>query len=167
MKKTLFIALATALAALSFAAPSLAQQFKWVDKDGRTQYGDTPPPGVKATPLRAPAGPASAPAAEGKAADGKPAAKAKGPLTPAEQEADYRKRQLDAQKSREKDEKKAQDEEAKRANCTSAQEQVRVMESGQRVARTDANGERYFVDDDQRAAELAKARKAASQWCAG
>jgi hypothetical protein len=163
MKITVFVSLTVALVALSFAQSSLAQQYKWVDQNGKTQYGDTPPPGVKATPLRgfsAPApAPAQAPAAAAKAA--------KGPLTPAEQEADFRKRQLDAQKARDKDEKTAQDQEAKRSNCASAQEQVRVLESGQRIQRADAQGERFFIEDDQRAAELAKARKAASAWCGG
>src|SRR3979409_1006782 len=35
MKITAFVSLTAALAALSFAQPSLAQQYKWVDKDGR------------------------------------------------------------------------------------------------------------------------------------
>ncbi len=162
MKRTVFVSLALALAALSFAQPSLAQQYKWVDKDGRTQYGDTPPAGAKATPLKAPSRPASAPAPEGKAAakDAK-----KGPLTPAEQDAEFRKRQAEAQKSREKDEKASQEQEAKRANCSTSQEQLRMLESGQRIGRTNANGERYFVDDDQRAGEIAKARKSVSDWC--
>jgi hypothetical protein len=164
MKRTALVSLAVALAALSFAQPSLAQQYKWVDKDGRTQYGDTPPAGVKATRLKGPSGPAAAPAPEGKAA-AKDAKAAKGPLTPAEQDAEFRKRQAEAQKSREKDEKASQEQEAKRANCTSAQEQMRTVESGQRIQRTDAKGERYFVEDDQRAAELAKARKLVSDWC--
>ena len=164
MKRPLLVSLVLALAASSFAPPSLAQQYKWVDKDGRTQYGDTPPAGVKATPLRRPSGPASAPAPEGKAA-AKDAKAAKGPLTPAEQEAEFRKRQTEAQKSREKDDKASQEQEAKRANCSSAQEQLRMLESGQRISRTDAKGERYYVDDDQRAADLGRARKSVSDWC--
>jgi hypothetical protein len=163
MKRTLLFALATV-----FAAAAFAQQYKWVDKNGKTQYGDTPPPGVQATPVRGPASaPASAPAPEGKAAAKDAKGAAKGPLTPAEQEADFRKRQAEAEKSKEKDEKTAQDQEAKRTNCANAQEQIRVMESGQRVQRTDAKGERFYIEDDQRAAELAKARKAASHWCGG
>jgi hypothetical protein len=164
MKRILFVSLGLALAAVSFALPSLAQQYKWVDKDGRTQYGDTPPAGVNATRLKGPSAPASAPAPEGKAA-AKDAKAAKGPLTPAEQDAEFRKRQAEAQKSREKDEKASQEQEAKRANCSSAQEQLRMLESGQRVARTNANGERYFIDDDQRAGDIAKARKSVSDWC--
>ena len=58
MKKSLLF-----VAALAFATSALAQQFKWVDKDGKVQYGDTPPPGVKATRLQGPAS-GSAPGSE-------------------------------------------------------------------------------------------------------
>ena len=97
MKKILLMAIA-----LMISAAASAQQYKWVDKNGKTQYGDTPPPGVKATPLRAPTGPASAPAAAAGKGDSKDekAAAPKGPLTPAEQEAEFRKRKQEAEKSR-------------------------------------------------------------------
>ena len=36
------------------AAPALADVYKWQDEKGRTIYGDTPPPGVKAAPVDAP-----------------------------------------------------------------------------------------------------------------
>jgi Domain of unknown function (DUF4124) len=169
MKRTLFFALAVAFAALSFVHQSFAQQYqyKWIDKDGKTQYGDIPPPGVKATPVQGSAAPARAPAAESKPAAKDAKAAAKGPLTPAEQEAEFRKRQIEAQKGREKDEKTAQERETRRANCSNAQDQVRSLESGQRISRTDAKGERYFIEDAERAADLARARKAASEWCSG
>ena len=157
MNKTLLFLLASA-----FACGASAQQYKWVDKDGRVRYGDVPPPGVKATPLRGPAtGPAPAPATA--AQDGRGAAK--GPLTPAEQEAAFRKRQQDAAKAREKDSQSAQEAQQKRENCSIAQDNVRMMESGARISRTDAKGERYFLDDEQRAAELARARKQAADAC--
>jgi hypothetical protein len=165
MKRTLFFALAMVFAALSFAHQAFAQQYKWVDKDGKTQYGDTPPPGAKATPLKGPGAPAGAAGAESKGAAKDAKAAAKGPLTPGEQDAEFRKRQLEAQKAREKDAQTAQDRESKRANCANAQEQVRALESGQRISRTDAKGERYYIDDEQRVAEIARARKAASEWC--
>lgn len=146
--------------ALAICSAASAQQYKWVDKDGKVQYGDVPPPGVNATQLK---GPRSAPEAPAAKADAKDASK--GPLTPAEQEAEYRKRQVEAQKGREKEEKSAQDAKAKRENCANSQEQLRVLESGQRYSRTDAKGERYYLDDDQRAAEIAKARKLVGDWC--
>ncbi len=49
------------LAVLAFVGVANAQQFGWVDKNGKVQYGDVPPPGVKATPMKAPAGPPAAP----------------------------------------------------------------------------------------------------------
>jgi hypothetical protein len=147
-------------AACAFAAAAMAQQYKWVDKNGRVQYGDAPPPGVKATPLRPPP-PAPAPAA--KAAD--PNAAKKGPLTPAEREAEYRKRQQEAAKDREKlaqEEKAAQ---AKKENCSRAQDHVRTLQSGARLSGIDAKGERYYLDEAQVAQELARAQQAVQQWC--
>ena len=66
MKRT-FLLLIVMGVALSCGNGALAQQFRWVDKDGRVQYGDTPPPGVKATRLRPPPpGTASTPSSAAK-----------------------------------------------------------------------------------------------------
>jgi hypothetical protein len=139
------------------AAPSvLAQQYKWVDRDGKVRYGDVPPPGVNATRMRPPAqGSASAPAAAAKKDAGKP-------LTP---EQAFRKRQEDAAKERETQAKSDQDAQRKRENCDSAQAALRTLESGQRISRTDSKGERYYLDESQIAQETARARQAAQQWC--
>jgi type IV secretory pathway VirB10-like protein len=158
MKRALFFALA-----MVFAATSFAQQYKWVDKNGRTQYGDTPPPGVKATPLKGPAARASSPEPSPAAKDAKGAPK--GPLTAAQQDAEFRKRQQDAEKAREKEAKAGEETQTKSANCAASREQLVAMESGQRIARTDAQGERYYMDDAQREGELARARKNVQQWC--
>jgi len=148
------ILLAAALAALATAAG--AQQYKWVDQNGRTQYGDNPPPGVKATRL---AGPSSAPA---------PAAAAKGaqkPLTAVEQDAAFRKRQDDAAKASQKSSQEADIASQRKDQCARAQEYLRSLESGVRIARTDANGERAYLEDDERAAEATKARAMVQQSC--
>jgi len=145
------------LAALAFAAAASAQQYKWVDKDGKVRYGDVPPPGVKATPLKWSSAPASAaPAAK----DAK-----KGPLSAADHEQEFRKRQQEAQKAAEKSAQAEKEAETKRQNCEGARQQLVTLESGQRIARTDAKGERYFLDDAQTAQELARARQAVQQWC--
>jgi hypothetical protein len=147
-------------AALAFAGGALAQQYKWVDKDGRVRYGDVPPPGVKAKPLRAPAGPAApAPSAAAKE-------EGKKPLTPAEQEAEFRRRRLEAQKEQEKQAKAAEADQAKQQHCANAKQQLAMLESGQRIASLDPrSGERTFLDDSQRATETARARKAVADWC--
>ena len=150
MKQTLIFAFA-----LVFTAAASAQQYKWVDKNGKTRYGDVPPAGIKATALKPPAGPSgpsSAPApGAGKA--------------PASPDAEVRKRQIQAREEQEKQAKAAADADSKRRNCEAAQDQVRMIESGVRVARVNEKGERYFVDDEQRAKELEAARKSAADWC--
>jgi hypothetical protein len=156
------------LAAFALAGAAAAQQFKWVDKDGKVRYGDTPPPGVKATPLGAPAtgrAPAPAPAPDAAAKDAKDAKK--GPLTPAEQEAEFRRRQQQAAKDADKEAKLQEDARARKENCANSQAQLRQLESGQRVSRIDDKGERVFVDDEQRKVDTARARKLVSEWCGG
>jgi Domain of unknown function (DUF4124) len=157
-KEPSMIRFAALFLAFAFAAVAQAQQFKWVDKDGKVRYGDTPPPGVKATPMKAPAGPTPpAPAA----ASGKDAKKGP-PLTPDEA---FRKRQEEQKKAAEKSSKAEKEAADLKQNCEQARETLRNLESGQRIARTDDKGERYFVDDNQRAAELARAQQSVSQWC--
>lgn len=148
---------------LTVAAGASAQLYRWVDQDGKVRYSDTPPVGVKATTLKPPPGsyaPAPAPGGDAAAKDAK-----KGPQTPAEQEADYRKRQMEAQKAREKEDQAGRDAQTKLDNCARAQQALAALESGQRISRTSANGERYYIDDDQRVAEIARERQSVSSWC--
>jgi len=143
------------LAAAAFvAAGAHAQAYRWIDKDGHVQFGDIPPPGVHATPLELPATP---PAASD--SGGKP------PLTPAEEDQQFRKRQLDKHKAEEKAKKEREQAQAKQQNCASAQESLRVLQSGQRVERIDPKGKRYYIDDAERAQESARAQDAVKQWC--
>src|SRR6185436_7157805 len=58
MRKLLLLAVL-----LAFSAGAAAQTYKWVDKDGKVRYGDTPPPDAKVQRLKPPPGPAEAPAA--------------------------------------------------------------------------------------------------------
>jgi len=142
-----------------------AQQYKWKDARGRTVYGDVPPAGVKATPLGpVPAAPAAAPAAGSETAKAAGAKDSK-PLTPAEKEMEFRRRVKEAQEQAAKQAEKDKAERDRAQNCELAREQERTLASGQRVSRVDAKGERYYMDDAQRAQELAKARQNASEWC--
>jgi hypothetical protein len=125
-------------------------------------YGDTPPLGVNAQPMRRSGSPL--PQAED-SADAKPDAKdAKKPLTPAEQDAAFRKRQQDAEKARAEQAKTDGAAAARKENCARAQDYVRTLETG-RVARYDSQGERSFLDDSQLAQESAKARQDVRDWC--
>jgi hypothetical protein len=140
------------MACLLVATVAAAQQYKWVDKDGKVRYGDTPPPGVKAQALRSPSGPAPAAATKGE----------KDKLSP---EAAFRKRQEDAAKEREKQAQSQEQMAAKKEECDRAQEALRTLTSGQRIVRTDPKGERYYLEDADIAKEAAKARQAVQQAC--
>jgi hypothetical protein len=162
------------VALAAFAAAASAQQYKWVDRNGRVQYGDTPPPGVNARPLRGSARPPAPPAApeeasgdapaEKPAAAGEAAAK-KGPPTLAERDAEFRKRREEAEKAAQKQAKAEQEAKTRKDNCERAQASARFLESGQRVTRTDASGERRFLEDAEIAQEAARARQMVKEWC--
>lgn len=166
MKKSVLLAVM-----LAFAASAFAQMYRWVDKDGRVHYTATPPPpGVKARALQAPAGAAPAPGDAASDAGSKDASAKdapRGPLSPAEQEQEFRKRRLEAQKAGEKQAQAAKEAEIKQANCDRARQALATYESGQRVARTNAQGERYYLDDDAVAREADAARQAVRDWCGG
>lgn len=172
MKGTLAAAATLALLA-ALAGGAHAQTYKWIEKDGKVMYGNTPPPGVKATPLKPPPAPAGPPPAAAKDAPAKDASAKdaaakdvkKGPMTPAEQEQDYRRRQQEAQKGRDKADQEAKQAAALQENCSNAQEYLRTLQSGQRIQRTDSKGERYYLDDAGVASELAKAQKVADDSC--
>lgn len=151
----------------TLAAGAFAQQYKWTDANGRVQYGDVPPPGVKVTRLKSSTGGYGPPIEAAPAADAKDAAKAapKGPLTPAEQEAAFRRRQQDAAKDRDKQAAVEQQAAARKQNCAAAQENLRALESGQRIMRTDAKGERVYLEDAQIQQEAARARAVVQQAC--
>jgi Domain of unknown function (DUF4124) len=135
------------IASVAFTDVALAQ-YKWVDKEGKVQYGDTPPPGVQASSVRPPSGASQPPSG----------------ATLAEKEADFRKRREEAEKERDKQALSRRDADSKRENCARAKENVRILEGG-RVARIDPNGERYFLDDAQLSQETARARQAVQEWC--
>ena len=149
------------LAVLAFAGAANAQQFRWVDKNGKVQYGDVPPPGIKATPMKAPAGPPAAPPAPAS----KDAAKddKKGP--PLSPEEAFRKRQEEQKKAAEKASKSQQEAETANRACEQARAQLRDLESGIRIGRTNDKGEREFIDDAQRAKEIENAKRSVSEWC--
>jgi hypothetical protein len=141
-----------------FLATGAAQaQIKCWNEGGKRVCGDAPPAGAKVTTLRTPSSP-EAPAAASKDAK-------KGPLTPAQQEQENKKKQSEAQKSAEKAAAKEKEATAKKENCDRAQAALRNYESGQRISQVDAKGERVYLEDAQIEAEKVKARQAVKDSC--
>lgn len=162
------------LALLFSAGTAMAQMYKWIDKDGKVRYGDTPPAGSKTTSIKAPKagdapapGPSTASVSAPRSGDTPPTAKdaKKGPLTPAEQEQEYRKRQQESAQASKKAEQESQAQAAKSEGCERTKEYLRTLQSGQRIARTNPSGERYYMDDAQVAQEIAKAQQSVQQSC--
>lgn len=142
-----------------------AQAYKWVDKNGHVEYGDTPPSGAEVTRLKGVAPPPAQPAASTAPATGDAKSAQKGPLTPAQQELEFRRRMKAAQDAAAKADREKKAAEEKKENCQNARQTLRTLQSGQRIVRVDSKGERYFISDAQRAQETARAQRAVSQWC--
>jgi len=126
---------------------------KWKDADGRTQYSDAPPPGGRCEgniKVQPPISSGTAPAV---------------PQSYQEKDMEFRKRRVEKQEAEKKVEQEKADAETKRKNCESAQNRVAGLARGGRIARYDANGQIYYLGDDDVARELADARKQAEQMC--
>ena len=164
-------ALAVAFVAGTFAAGASAQ-WAWKDDNGRLVYSNIPPPpSVKpAQIVRQPSpssqGARAAAPAEGESEKAASApAPADAPKTYAERDAEFRKRQQERADS----ERKAQEEQQKAAQkaveCERSRGYLRALEDGVRITRTDAAGNRAYLDDAQRAAEMDRMRKAIRELC--
>lgn len=84
----------------------------------------------------------------------------------AEQDAEFRKRQIEEQQAQAKaaQQKAAQEERAEA--CDSARSYLKTLQSGARIMRTDPNtGERSYLTDAEYPAEIAKAQRAVDANC--
>lgn len=130
-----------------------AQIYTWKDENGRTIMSDKPPLGKAAQKK------AITPAT----GDTQPSAQT--PKTFAEKEMEFRKEQQDRQDKAKKAEAEQAQAAQRKENCDNARRNLQTYQSGERVARRTDSGEREILDDDQRAAEAAKAQKAVNEWC--
>ena len=167
--------LAVALfAALLSAVPAAAQIYSWKDKDGRIHFGDTPPatgeikvikgaPGGKSATTLAPPAPASegTPTADDAAATQDPSR----PQTLAEREQAFRERRAAEAEAQAKAEEEAARDAERQRFCEQARNQLGALESGQRISRFNAAGEREFLDDSARGAEVARLQQQIAEHC--
>lgn len=129
-----------------------AQVYTWRDASGKVHYSDTPPPGADAKRVRA-------------GTQGGTAGSAAPARSTAEQDMEFRKRKAESDKSQAKAEQEHKEAEENKRNCADARNQLNALESGQRMSRIDASGERIVLDDEMRAQEIEKARKSVQSWC--
>jgi hypothetical protein len=136
---------------LLLPAAAMSQVYSWKDADGKTHYGSRPPPGKQAESRKLAAPP---------------------PVDAEAARQSFNERQLADREKQQKvqdEAKKTQEQQAqarqREENCRNARTNLSAIESGQIRYTMDAKGERAALDGALREAELARARKAVSDWC--
>lgn len=153
--------------ALALCLPLAAMaQWQWIDKDGRKVFSDRAPPAdvppkniIKQPGGRAPmvveapvVAAASAPASAASAA--RPGAAASAPrLSGKDKELDEKKKLAEAAEAEKKKAEEEKQAKARAESCARAKQQKATYDSGVKVTRMNAKGEREVLDDKQRATE--------------
>jgi hypothetical protein len=136
--------------ALTGAAPA-ASVYRWVDERGRVHYTDRPPsPDAAPEPVKIAPRPAEDPELSARR--------------------ERQRRFLDAieeDRTLQRAEAEARREEARRqaANCQRVQRSLRQFELGGALYLEEENGDRRYLDDDERARSLAELQRLQRTWC--
>lgn len=138
------VALST-IVGLTLTGQAWSQVYKWTDPDGRVVISDTPPTGANAKQLSKggaeppPKAPATAASADQTKKGGAPEAPSAADKAQAEKAA--------AEKQR-----------AQAEYCAAARTRLYTLQSGQRLTEVGADGERSFMSDQAREAEINRTR---------
>jgi hypothetical protein len=163
------------LVAFLCVAGSAHAQWVWKDELGHTVISDQPPPATvpasrivkqpRGESLSAPSAPVAGTDGDAPNAPGAPKNDAAKPKSLADQEKDYEKRQKAAADAQKKTDEAAAQQQQKQAACTEARHGLAALQSGQRVVQYDDKGDRSFMDDAQRQAELARTQGVVDKVC--
>ncbi|HEX3847480.1 MAG TPA: DUF4124 domain-containing protein [Steroidobacteraceae bacterium] len=143
MKRLLLFA-----ALIAWSGMSAAVVYKWVDAQGKVQYGDRPPDGVHAEVVEMPGNHAarSAPAA--------PAGSSSSGTTPKPSGTDSTKAAVDSDVAQTRDKQ-----------CADAQDRYKKLIEGRRLYKEGTNGERQYLTSDEIDAERVNAKRAVDEIC--
>ena len=156
------VQLFAALAILLATATVAAQVFKWIDKDGKVNFTDTPPPAeaVKGEAKKI-AGPSASPLAS--AAPSKLVAPpAKTGANPAK---DAEKKKADLAEKAKKDEANEKIAKQNEERCKEAKRYLTTLESGAPIKQSNDAGELVLMTDEARGSEAARAKTAVTESC--
>ncbi len=128
-----------------------AEIVKWVDDKGKVHYSDQPPATAK-TPKTL-------------NIKNQPGASAPAQKSLADQELEFRKRQMEAEDAAKKAAEDKKQAETAQQNCASARANLKMLQDGVRMTKYNEKGERVFLDDADRAKAIAEAQRAVSDWC--
>ncbi len=138
------------LAFILIVAPAAAEGvYKWVDAQGRTHFGSTPPPGQKTEQLN---GQSAAPEA-----------------APAQGNRSWQE-QLDLsnqrrQQAREKEQASAKAEQDNQQRCLAARSALDTLDRERPIYRVNSQGEREYMEDGQRQAVREAANQRVATYC--
>lgn len=167
MKKPIPLIIATCLYCI---APWSAAQWQWIDKDGRKVFSDRAPPAdiAEKNILKKPGKVTEAPTADqsSEAPDGVSSAPVLPDRTSGIDKSLEAKKKQTAQA--ELDKRKAEQDRQNKAraeNCARAKQAKLTFDSGVRIGRTNAAGEREVMDDATRANEVLRLEKIIAKDC--
>lgn len=140
----------TGLIFLSLVATAHAEVYKWVDEDGHVQYSDNPQAIKKAQSV--------------------PMQKIPQPDPETLKRSENQQRYLDArdqerQKAQTDKENSAKQAAESKKQCDSAKERLAMLQMGGRIYNMDANGERNYISEEKRQAEIATMQDEVAKYC--
>lgn len=143
-----------------FSANAFPALTKWVDANGRVNYSDVPPPpnANKQKILKKTSGDTSASSSDDSAASS-------APKTTAEREADLKRAQQEKKAAADKAAKQQADAENMKEQCASLKSNLIAMQQGLRIVQFDAEGNRSYMEDEQREQRMAKIQQEISANC--
>ena len=145
-------------------------QWQWVDGSGRKVFSDkAPPPEILPKNILRQPGLKGLPPAAQEAADAAAATKtaANAPkVTGRDKALEEKKKQADEEAAEKRKAQEAAVAAAKADNCARAKQAKVTYDSGLRISRTNAKGEREILDDQQRAAEVKHIQSVIDRECA-
>ncbi|MDP2809404.1 MAG: DUF4124 domain-containing protein [Rhodocyclaceae bacterium] len=134
-----------------FAGPAAAGEvYRWVDEQGKTHFSDTPPIQRKAEKIEIRPVMPSSPAA---------ATQGRGWQQQIEESNLRRNQQEKQEKAAEHGKQQAEQK------CLAARRSLDTLNRGRPLYRVDKNGERVYIEDDQRQIEISAARRTVDTEC--
>lgn len=150
----LFLVLLLAAVALG------ATVYKWIDEKGVTHYSETPPAAERRARKIEVQPASSATADEGGKVEGK---------SWQQKEQEFQKRQAEREEARKQDEAAEaatrRDAKTREERCAAAKQNLDTLRIQRPVYRIDEKGERVYLDDPGRAAEIARMKNEIETYC--
>jgi hypothetical protein len=139
--------IAIALAVAALAAPAAwAQLYKYVDKDGKTVYSDTPPIGADSKQIATPTAPSAS-------------------KSFVERDKEMEKLRVKEREAAKKEEKKEQTAAAQEERCRQSKDRLTALAEGGRIYKYNDKGEREIMVDEEIESERVKAQKLVDEAC--